>query len=57
VPACLPACACRYEEGKLSSAKVESDTFGFRLQPYAKPSIQVRQADRRAGQERMQAGG
>lgn len=31
----------RYEEGKLSSAKVESDTFQFRLIPYAKPSIQV----------------
>ncbi|KAL4859376.1 Sporulation protein RMD1 [Chlorella vulgaris] len=29
-----------YEEGKLSSAKVESDTFQFRLIPYAKPSIQ-----------------
>jgi hypothetical protein len=31
-----------YEEGKLSSAKVESDVFQFRLLPYAKPAIQVR---------------
>lgn len=30
----------RFEEGKLSSAKVESETFVFRLLPYAKPSIQ-----------------
>jgi uncharacterized Rmd1/YagE family protein len=29
-----------YEEGKLSSAKVESDVFQFRLLPYAKPAIQ-----------------
>lgn len=30
----------QFEEGKLSSAKVESETFVFRLLPYAKPSIQ-----------------
>ncbi len=33
--------ACRYEEGKLPTAKVESDTFAFRHVPYSKPSIQV----------------
>lgn len=31
----------QFEEGKLSSAKVESETFVFRLLPYAKPSIQA----------------
>lgn len=30
-----------FEEGKLSSAKAESDTFQFRLVPYSKPNIQV----------------
>ncbi|PRW58417.1 Sporulation RMD1 [Chlorella sorokiniana] len=30
----------QYEEGKLPTAKVESDTFAFRHVPYSKPSIQ-----------------
>lgn len=31
----------QFEEGALSSSRVEADTFQFRYQPYSKPYIQV----------------
>lgn len=37
------------EEGALALAKVESDTFSFRLLPYSKPSIQAGDWGGRAG--------